>query len=176
MKYFCAALAVALMATGAVAKKPAMEPDSQVAFDPAEASWASIPGANKIAGNALLRTVGGDVRTCAGFTANLIPVTRYGADRVRIIYGTELGGFHPSRTDRSVAPARPEYSAIAKSVTCDAQGDFEFNDLADGEYYVQSQVTWGVPTRYFTRVEGGLLIQRVRVEGGETKRIVLTAQ
>lgn len=172
LKFWFVAVAVAL--TGPANAKEKIIPDSVVPFDPAEAAWAAAKGSNTIVGNAMLRTVGGDIKTCAGFEAALVPVTRYGEGRVNIIYGSSQKGYNPLRTPRVIAPASPAYNAIVRTTTCDSLGNFEFNGLPSGEYFIQSVVSWGVPTRYFTRKEGGVIFLRVKVEGGETKRVVLT--
>jgi len=47
---------------------------------------------------------------------------------------------------------------------------FEFGFVSDGDFYVVTEVTWmawDIP-------QGGYLMQRVTLAGGETKKVVLT--
>lgn len=149
----------------------------EAAFDPAEVAWFAEPGANTIRGNALLRTVGGDVVTCAGLPANLVPVSGYAAERFRLMYGAGAqSGFLAASSRFEFASIDPEYERQTRTIRCDSEGNFTFASLPDGEYFVTALVTWQVPGRWrvMTR-EGGYLMQRLRVAGGETREIVLTA-
>ncbi|MDD9857135.1 MAG: hypothetical protein OXU96_03675 [Gammaproteobacteria bacterium] len=55
-----------------------------------------------------------------------------------------------------------------------------FKDIADGDFYVTLSITWEVPSQnpclrgIIPDKEGGELMQRVTVSGGETKEIVLS--
>jgi hypothetical protein len=131
------------------------------------------PGANTIDGNAVLRTIGGEVRTCAGFPVKLMPDTPYVRERMAHVFGMSDHGFTKSRS--TFVPPSPHYESQAgRTETCDSQGNFHFSGLADGTYYVVSRVTWGVPLQFYTAPQGGVLMMRVSVHGGETKRIILT--
>jgi hypothetical protein len=141
-------------------------------FDPSEVAWSEAKGNNSIEGNAVLRTVGGEVRTCAGFTAQLVPRSRYADERAIAIYGSIERGIGRNVKFESTDP---RYEAAIRTTTCDAQGNFSFEDLPDGEYYVAALVTWGVPMGYgMVSRQGGWLMQRVSVNGGEHKRMVLS--
>lgn len=142
------------------------------AFDPAEVAWAEAKGTNSIEGNAVLRTVSGEVRTCAGFPAELMPRSRYADERIRAIYGNNERGM--GRIVKFDA-TDPRYEQVKRTTTCDAQGNFTFEELPDGDYYVNALVTWGVPMGYgMVSRQGGWLMQRITLQGGERKRIVLT--
>lgn len=143
-------------------------------FNPTEVAWFNAPGNNTIRGNAVLRTVGGEVRTCAGLDARLSPVSTYATERVRALYGNSQSGFN--RGSAGFTATDPAYEEMQRHTRCDSEGRFTFSGLPDGEYYVIALVTWGVPMGYgMTSRQGGWLMQRVRVAGGETKDIVLTA-
>lgn len=133
------------------------------------------PGGNTISGNAVLRTVGGDVKTCAGFPVKLVPATAYSSERMAAIYGGGDRGYMPLYAAKTFSPPNPHYDAQAgRTETCDSQGNFAFERISDGTYYLVSIVTWGVPQQYYTAQQGGALMMKVSVNGGETKRIVLT--
>lgn len=143
-------------------------------YDPAE--QVIRPGSNSISGNAVLRTVGGDVRTCAGYPVTIVPVTAYATERFTAIYGNSQSGYIPLSQGKTFSPANPHYENEAgRTETCDSQGNFSFANIADGSYYIVTMVVWGVPqSAYYTERQGGPLFQRVDVSGGETKRVVLT--
>lgn len=145
------------------------------AFDASEIAWAKEPGRNTLRASALLRQNGGGVVTCAGKNMDLIPASSYSRERMSRIYGSTSRGFwQPLMFDfnpRVPAP-EPAYLQAHVSRVCDPQGFVTFSNLADGEYFVTTEVTWSTGTNY--SYEGGLLMQHVQVEGGETKEIVLT--
>lgn len=147
--------------------------ESRVAFDPAEVAWFSKLGTNVIKGSAVLRTRGGDPKTCAGLPASLVPVSSYATDRVSQVY--DARGFRPV-SGRDFKTTDPAFLAASRRVMCDAQGTFSFKDLPDGDYYVNALVEWGAPSRwgYGLSSQGGFIIQRVHVQGGETKEILLS--
>ena len=63
------------------------------------------------------------------------------------------------------------FSQTHRQAVCDAQGYFTFEDLPAGEYFVVTSVTWVVGSSSLP--EGGWLMQRVRVEAGRARRVVL---
>lgn len=143
-------------------------------FNPAEVAWASAVGTNTINGNAVLRTVGGEVRTCAGFEAVLSPVSAYSTEMMGAQFGSSTRGYTSYWKE---VTSDPRYRDTNRRTTCDSQGNFRFDRLPDGEYFVITSVTWSAPTggRYsYMASQGGGMMQRVSVAGGETKSIVLT--
>lgn len=49
----------------------------QTPFNDAEMAWSQSPGTAAIKGQGFLKTVGGDVKTCAGNVVSLVPDTPY---------------------------------------------------------------------------------------------------
>ncbi|WP_018061905.1 hypothetical protein [Caulobacter sp. UNC279MFTsu5.1] len=155
-----------------------------VPYDPSGEAKARVAartsGRNTVEGDALLRTVGGNVKTCAGFVAHLIPVRAEVRAGVEKAYGSAEAGFlSADRVTGGSGPLESQLLAEGQAVPCDAAGHFRFEGVPDGTYYAQARVQWSVPTRswggrYHLEAEGGFLIQRLTVEGGETKRLVLT--
>lgn len=143
-------------------------------FNPAEVAWFNQPGSNVIEGNAVMRTVGGEVRTCAGSDANLIPVSAYASERMTKMFGSTTTGLLSASSGFSWASTDPIYQATSRTVTCDSLGNFRFDHLPDGDYYVTAKVVWGIPNRYFTSWQGGYLMRRIHLAGGETQRVVLS--
>ena len=141
-------------------------------FDKEEAEQAMKPGKNKIIGNAFVRQMGGGVVTCAGNEVGFVPVTKYSNERLLAIYGNTGEGFVDTYNARNVSftPDEHDYHVLRKKTTCDAQGNFEFENIADGEYFVITSAVWYVGSN----PQGGGLMKRVYVNGGETKKIVMS--
>lgn len=64
--------------------------------------------------------------------------------------------------------------AFVRQARCDAQGNFQFSGLADGAYFVTSTVTWEAPTEAGLEMQGGALMQRFEVKGGQSPHLILT--
>lgn len=138
-------------------------------FDVEQAESMLKDGKNTIIGNAFLRKAGGGVVTCAGSDVYLIPATQYAEDRMMILYGNTSGGL--SDKDVVFVPYNAEYRKLDKQETCDSQGNFTFERISDGDFFVVTRVVWMVD-RYTP--QGGYLMKKVKVSGGETKKIVIT--
>jgi len=150
-------------------------------FDADAAQELLQKGNNTIRGSALIRQRGGGVVSCAGYEVVLIPVTAHASERMSAIYGSTNRGYRnfSPLTDIKFAPDPPAYHNFNKRSACDAQGNFVFKDVADGDFYVTLSITWEVPSQSLysfasSSTQGGDLMQRVTVSGGETKEIVLS--
>lgn len=140
-------------------------------FDLAKASAIHALGNNKISGSALIRQQGGGVVTCAGNEVRLIPVTPYTTERMRLLYGSDERGYRSIWQGSPVfQPDPPDYYTAQRVTTGDPQGMFEFESVPDGAYYLMTTVTWSAGSY----PQGGALMQKVLVSGGEEKKIVLS--
>jgi hypothetical protein len=126
-------------------------------------------GDNKIQGSALIRQAGGGVISCAGRKVHLIPKTEYQTERIIHLYGNETKGYN-SNNNYNFSPEPEDFKNLNKAVLCDVQGYFEFDNVADGSFYIVSSIFWRV-TQY--RNEGGSLFAQVSVKNGETKKIII---
>jgi hypothetical protein len=87
------------------------------------------------------------------------------------LYGNATKGYYSIRQSSYVfTPDYPEYHAAIRTTVGNAQGMFEFASVADGDYFVTVKITW----MSGSTPQGGLLMQRVSVAGGEVKTIVLS--
>ena len=140
-------------------------------FDSVAAKKLLVDGTNTIQGNAIVRPQGGGVVTCAGSKVSLVPVTDYATERMRHIYKSDQRGYYsPPLPNFLCEPNTPEYHTQQKTQVCDAQGNFAFENVADGEFYLTATVVWMVEYKW----NGGYLMQRVKLSGGENRKIVLT--
>ncbi|MCL1985234.1 MAG: hypothetical protein FWG59_02150 [Betaproteobacteria bacterium] len=175
MKYLPAiflSMSIVVVLAGCVAqhyKIPVTAP-----FNAEEAKIALQPGNNTVKGSAilgpLLRRSAGKAVTCAGKPIYIAPVTTYSKARMVALYDNDNAGYNPALNGRQLDESVNFWVESARETTCDAQGHFKFEKLKDGEYYVSSQIIWLDETL----PEGGVLMKKVSVTGGETKEIVLS--
>lgn len=166
----CAITAAACLLLAACAETPSPEIPIDATFSAAEIAWSRTTGANEVNGSAVLRTVGGDAKTCAGLQVRLVPEGAYSRARMEAVFGDTEAGFHALLSDMHFAPAPDGYAASAREEICDAQGNFAFSGVPDGSYFVVTQVVW---SNGLSR-QGGDVMRRVRVAGGRTAHVVLT--
>ena len=144
-----------------------------VAFDPKEVAYINEQGSAKIEGQAFLKQRGGGVVTCAGETATLFPAGEYATQRMTQLYGSREGGRNLFRLALNAAfvsdTADARYRSLVRETTCDASGNFTFDNVADGEYYVTAAVRWmvgGFP-------EGGFISKRIKIADGQSQKVIL---
>jgi hypothetical protein len=150
-----------------------VQPTTSFNYD--ETAQLMRPGHAIIEGSALIRQQGGGVVSCAGNEVNALPATRYAQERMFIVYGNDMKGFRQNSAawgQRAPADPPPAYFTLSHKAVCDAQGNFQFKNVAAGTYYVVTRITWRVPGRYTE--EGGALMQRVTVTETDIIRIVLS--
>ncbi len=56
----------------------------------------------------------------------------------------------------------------------DGNGNFEFDDIGSGLYYVDTRVTWEIPGKYGSSTQGGLVRKVVNVSKNSVNKIILT--
>ncbi|NDV53934.1 carboxypeptidase regulatory-like domain-containing protein [Salipiger sp. PrR003] len=145
--------------------------ETTVPFDPNEVSFIDQRGAADIEGQAFFRQQGGGVVTCAGEQVTLIPAGKYATERMTQIYGSVSGGRISVFQGASQENLPPQYISMVRSSMCDAEGDFSFANVANGDYYVTTKVLWTVGNSYIP--EGGALARRVSIRNGQDARVLL---
>ena len=158
-------------------------------FDRDTAEKQMRPGNNTIKGSALLRQRGGGIVTCAGGQVALYPYSRYAQERMQVLYLDENGGNNPFVLTNPMmgkysqvsfmrgisTPAEDDYIELRRETQCNAQGFFSFSNLADGDYYIVTVIEWVAPNAN-QAPQGGYIMKKVHVEGGETKEVVINGQ
>ncbi|MDA8002797.1 MAG: hypothetical protein MPL62_16060 [Alphaproteobacteria bacterium] len=147
-------------------------------FNADEARALLAKGNNTIKGSALIRQQGGGVVTCAGQEVDLLPNTAYARERISHIYGNVTKGvswFQEQALEYwEFDHTAPEYRDLQKITVCDAQGYFKFTNVADGSFFVITDISWSTSgSTNWSEWEGGFLMQRVDIRNGETREIVL---
>jgi len=147
----------------------------QTTFNANEAKDMLVKGNNSITGSALIRMKNGGVVTCAGGAVELVPLTNYSKERIIAIYGNDQEGYSPTGYGSEVIKFSNEpedYKKLVKKTHCDAQGYFNFKDIADGSFFLVTHIGW--LGGYFDTKQGGSLMHRVDLSNGENKNIVLS--
>lgn len=122
-------------------------------------------GTSAIAGQAFLKTRGGEVKFGAGNEVVLVPVTGYTQEMTRM-----MKAHIPVTHERD-----PRYAAYRRTTRADGNGNFEFKDIPAGRYYVDCVIHWEVPGPYgTTSTTGGVAEAEATVGRGETAKVVLT--
>ena len=140
----------------------------QASFNRDQIAWIQSPGTGAIKGQAFLKTVGGDVKTCAGNIVVLLPSSAYTREIVS-------AGMSASNRSSSIANLNEGLASYMKGGRCDAQGNFSVARLPAGDYIILTEVTWGVPRgNYGVSREGGPLTQEISLAMGEEKQVILS--
>ena len=163
MKNAVLAVAVAATLSGCISMPAPME---RPPFPVAEyAQLDGRTGTGVVTGQVFLRTRGGEVRYGAGSEVLLNPVTSYSTHW----YTTSYQG------NKLLADPDPRYNAHIITVQADGSGNFRFESVPAGDYYLTSEVFWDVPGPYgVSNMQGGYISERVSVEDGKEVRQMLT--
>lgn len=134
-------------------------------------------GKNTIKGSALMRKANGEIVTCAGTKILLLPSVPYSAERVQAIYGNVEQGYVPlyARPIEFI-PENSNYAKSGRETVCNVQGQFIFENVKDGEYFIYSHISWMYGyVSYTPQYTGGTIFKKVSVSKGTTADIVLSA-
>lgn len=107
---------------------------------------------------------GGGVVKGAGREVVLVPVTAYSTewyDRLVVKY-------------ENLTEADDRAKSNSRTVQANGDGDFEFDGLPAGEYYLACWINWQVPSGYGSTTEGGIAHAKVTVSEGQTSKAVVT--
>jgi hypothetical protein len=158
-----------MLAMAACAPKPLK---TSTPFDIDEVAWSRKDGTNTVNGFAVLRTVGGEARTCAGLEVGLVPDSLHARDRMSQLYGSLEKGYRIARQTPKFETDDRGYVMTARRTRCDGQGQFSFEKVPDGSWYLVSQIVW-MPAPSSGIVEGANMMKSVDVKGGQTVKVSL---
>ena len=142
-----------------------------VPYDAQKAAYINKRGKADITGQAFLMRRDGMVVTCAGQDVDLFPAVEYATQRMVGIYGSNERGYRSAITANWNRADDEQYYKMNRSSKCDAEGDFSFKNVADGDYYVVAPVLWQISDYYN---EGGYLMQKVSISRGKSQRVLLS--
>ena len=174
----------ALLTIGACATPPPAA-EISVPFDAESASRAIADGPNTIVGSALIRQSGGGIVHCGGQEVLLVGATDYSSELMVSVFGSTDTGYASAESPKVWSPKRnqsipetiihavnvhPDWWQAARLAMCDAQGEFVFDDVADGAYFLLVSVVWYVSGD----IQGGTMMSRIEISGGKTHRVVIS--
>lgn len=139
----------------------------QARFDAAEAAFLDKPGKAAIHGQAFLPDkTGAHVHYAMGEVVRLIPATSYAT--ARLDYYFHGAKFAPASSIPKNDPD-PDYVAHTRTTKAGPTGQFKFENVPPGRYYLSTQVIWKPEQSFVT--EGGLIYEEATVTGAETKPV-----
>lgn len=137
-------------------------------FDPNEVSFIKQDGKGSIKGQAFMRRNDGVVVYGAGSDVYLIPKGKYSEERINALYrGGKFNAYTPNP-----ATTDPRYTDYTRTTKANGEGRFEFQGIADGEYYIAVQVMWMAGDMR----QGGSLMERASIKGGNSVEVIMTGQ
>mgnify|MGYP001209388500 CR=1 FL=1 len=121
-------------------------------------------GTATVKGQLFSRTNSGDVKSGAGVAVNLIPMTPYFIERAEIIY----------KKCATTDPLNEKAKKYVRTVLADLQGNYIFEKVPTGKYFVNSILTWNVASQYGLVATGSRKLAEIEVKDGETINVNLT--
>ena len=136
-------------------------------FNSSSASYIFDTGDNTISGQAFLRQNGGGVVTCASSEVFIFPVNEYSSQIMSEMFGSTDKGYSIGLSSIDYDANYVKYHRVS---VCDAQGNFVFENVADGEYYLSTNVRWVIGNSR----QGGYLFEKVSVNKGSNLKVLLS--
>lgn len=157
-------------------------------FDEAKAKQMLMPGGNQIIGRVRFEMPDGTLVSCVGQDVSLVPATNYAKEWVRYFFELDQGRYGTMkaayRIDLKEKPVKfigaQEFYETTKTVRCDEDGEFVFDKVADGDFFVVAKVRWlGRDHEYYDFMYGkqdaqeqdGSVMERVSLLGKTTANI-----
>lgn len=159
---FCA-LALAPLALAACTVPQPQAYQRQAQFIEAEYAFSAGTGTGRLTGQAFTKTRGGDVKFAAGNPVYLNPVTSYSAEWFEVNV----------KQNRLMTQPDPRTEKYRRTTTADGSGNFEFDGLPAGDYYVASSIFWEVPGPNGLSHTGSIVGEKVTIKAGETTKVIV---
>ena len=133
-------------------------------FDVDSVKWIRGSGNSSVSGKAFLKLRDGTERDCAGFNVELLPVATYSSERIFHTYGNNRAGqVLLEDNPPQFSPDAPGYHEYVLKGTCNAQGEFRFEKVPTGDYFVMVFIIWELPGLDPPVKTGGALMKRIHV-------------
>jgi hypothetical protein len=161
----------------------------KVPLDERKAKLLLSEGGNTINGQVRYTARGGVLVSCANESVSLIPATDYAREWIRVFYETDSGKFgtdesaykQNDKESRLQFVGADTYYRLTRVTRCDDDGEFSFEKVHDGDFYVVVKVRWlGANHEFYDFLWGmtqadehdGSVMMKVRLRGGEEKNMV----
>lgn len=142
-------------------------------FDSESAAYILKEGTGTISGNASLTDPHGETISCAGNNVYLVPVTEYSTERYHHLFGKNGNGFSSDDIIFHIKfkPDNPEFRKYMKVSTCNYIGEFTFDNIPAGEYYLGTNIISEIEG--YNTIEGGALAKKISLQEGQNLKIKL---
>jgi len=130
-------------------------------YDSKEVSWFKTRGDGTIKGIAKFKSKSGDIRFGEEFRIELMPSCLYTEERLNKIYNSKNSGYVYVEDGIPKFTPDPEGYHDTIKTMCNKNGEFEFNNLPSGDYYVIAFMLW--------EETGGGIMQRTIITENESK-------
>jgi hypothetical protein len=137
--------------------------DSQAKFDSAEAAYINETGNTTINGRSFITRKDGVVVYAAGSDIALIPTSAYAINRVGQIFKEQKSVNINEVNGKFFEVSEPEYVKFQKIVKADDQGRFTFKNIATGNYFVFTTITWNAGDK----AQASALVEKVTATADE---------
>jgi hypothetical protein len=133
-------------------------------FSVNDVNWVREPGNSSVSGKAFLKLRDGTEKDCAGFVVELQPVATYSSERIFRTYGNNRAGQvlledNPPR----FVPDAPGYHEYTLKGRCDAAGEFRFEKVPAGDFFIMAFIIWELPGLDPPVKTGGAVMKRIHV-------------
>jgi hypothetical protein len=143
-------------------------------FDIEAVRFVKQTGNATVRGQAFLKLADGTSRSCAGFAIELLPVAAYSDERIFKTYGNNRQGqILLEQNPPKFTPDVKEYHEMLLKGACDASGEFQFEKVAAGDYYVMAFIIWEATPGDAASKTGGGVMKWIRVEPGSNNVVRL---
>jgi hypothetical protein len=133
-------------------------------FPVVEYSALSHVGSGTVEGQVFMKTVGGDVKYGAGSEVILNPITSYSEQWYDASYNLH----------RPMSPADARQAQYLVTIQADGSGNFKFNNVPPGRYFVTSSVFWQIPSQFGLSRQGGMMTNRITVTNDQVTRTIVS--
>ena len=137
----------------------------QSEFHTDEVKWVLEKGDSSVQGTAALRLKNGTIKNCSGSSVELLPVANYSNERIFKTYGNnDSGQVLLEDNPPKFTPDAKEYHDLVLKSSCNEKGEFTFNDVHSGDYYVIAFIIWDTNKNGATSKTGGAVMKRIKVK------------
>lgn len=133
-------------------------------FRAEDVSFVKQPGKATVSGTSVLKLADGTLKSCAGFNVELLPIAAYSSERIQKTYGnTREGQILLEQNPPKFTPDVKAYHEMLLKSVCDAKGQFRFEKVPAGEYFIMAFIIWDDTSGATPRKTGGAVMKRIRV-------------
>lgn len=143
-------------------------------FNLDEVKWVKTVGNSSIHGKAFLKLKNNESKGCADFSVELLPIAKYSNERILKTYGNnDHGQILIEDNPPKFTPDAKEYHDMVIKTKCNANNEFSFNNISDGEYYVIGFIIWDKNENGTAAKTGGAVMNKVKVSPNTKIEVLL---